>query len=202
MPKRRLLRKKSSSRRSSASTHSTKPNSQRAALRKRGTKPTAAKQPKSDGESPRVERGQRAIADMLGDSSLSFTAAARKWKVDRRWLGKHFASDLQKSSSGRIKAKVRHPRHKTLYKPSATPGMPVPVVTKSKRERLLLGEWMASLNEAGKDDWSRMRKFPKRKRIGGVLLETDPREVQEILEALADEESPFEALYRAVARPS
>jgi len=102
MPKRHLLRKKS---------HRTKPNNQRAALRKRGVKPTAAKPPRSDREQLRFERGQRAIADMLGESALSFSAAARKWKVDRRWLRKHFSSDLQKSSSGRIRAKVRNPRH-------------------------------------------------------------------------------------------
>lgn len=139
---------------------------------------------------------------MLGDPSLSFTAAAHKWAVDPRWLKKHYGSEFEKDSSGRIKAKVRNPRHKTLYKPTATPGMPAPVVTKSKHERLLLGEWMAALNAAGKGNWSKMRRFPKGKRIGGVLLETDPNEVQEILEALADEETPFEALYRAVARPS
>jgi hypothetical protein len=203
MPNRHLLRKKSRSRHSSTSTHSTrtKPNNRRAAPRHR-TRPPAARQARSDRESLHFEQGQRAIADMLGDPSLSFTAAARKWKVDRRWLRQNFGSDLQKDSSGRVKAKVRNPRYKTLYKPTAIPGMPVPVLTKSKRERLELGEWMAALNEAGRDDWSRIRKFPKGKRIGGVLLETDPKEVQAILEAIADEESPFEALYRAVARPS
>ncbi len=204
MPRRHLPRKKSRSRSSSTSKYNTKTtrNNQRSAPKLSRIKSAAPKQPTSDRESLRVERGQHVIADMLGDPSLSFTAAARKWKVDRRWLRKHFASDLLRDSSGRITAKVRNPRHKTLYKPTATPGMPVPVVTKGKSERLLLGEWMAALNEAGRGHWSRIRKFPKGKRVGGVLLETDPKEVQEILEALADEESPFEALYRAVARPS
>ena len=201
MPKRHLLRKKSRSRYSSTSTHGGKSNQRQTARKEHRTRTAAAQQSKSDRESLRFELGQHAIADMLGDPSLSFSAAARKWKIDRRWLHQRFGSDLEKSSSGRIKVKVRNPRHKTLYKPTATPGMPVPVLTKSKRERLELGEWMAALNEAGRGNWSRMRKFPKGKRIGGVLLETDPKEVQAILEALADEESPFEALYRAVARP-
>jgi hypothetical protein len=139
---------------------------------------------------------------MLKKPSLSLTRAARMRRIDPRTVRKHQPTLFRKDSSGRIRAKMRNPRYKTLYKPTSTPGMPVPVVTKSKRERLLLGEWMAALNEAGKSDWSRMRKFPKGKRIGGVLLETDPKEVQKILEALADEESPFEGLYRAVARPS
>ncbi len=199
MPNRHLLRKKSSSRRSSISTKN-KPSNQRTP-QKRGRKSTAVKSSQSPQTSARLALGRTVIADMLGDPSLSFTAAARKWGVDPRWLQKHYGSEFEKDSSGRIKAKVRNPRHKTLYKPTATPGMPVPVVTKSRRERLLVGEWMAALNEAGKGHWSRMRKFPKGKRIGGVLLETDPKQVQEILEALADEESPFERLYRAVARP-
>ena len=93
-------------------------------------------------------------------------------------------------------------RHKTLYKPTAIPGVHDPVVTKNKRERRLLGKWMAALNAAGRNDWSKMSKFPKQQLVGGVLLETDPNEVQAILLALAEEESPYEGLYRAIARPS
>lgn len=194
MPKRHLLRKMSRSRRSSTS----KPTKKRTAQKRRASKSTRKQSPPSR----RLELGKRVIADMLGDPSLSFTAAARKWKVDPRWLREHFVSDLRKDSSGRIRAKVRNRRHKILYKPTATPGESIPVVTKSKRERQLLGQWMAALNAAGRGDWSKMRKFPKGKRIGGVLLETSPEEVQAILNALAEEESPFEGLYRATVRPS
>ena len=152
--------------------------------------------------SHRMERGEAVVADMLGNPSLSFTAATRKHKVDPRWLQKHLGWKFQKDSSGRIRAKVSNQRHKTLYKPTAIPGVHDPVVTKNKRERRLLGKWMAALNAAGRNDWSKMSKFPKQQLVGGVLLETDPNEVQAILLALAEEESPYEGLYRTTARPS
>lgn len=152
--------------------------------------------------SQRLQRGERVFADMLGDPSLSFAATTRKHKVDRRWVLKHLGWKFGKDSSGRIRAKVRNKRHKTLYKPTDTPGVHRPVDTKSKGERQLLGQWMAALNAAGRGDWSKMKKFPKRQHIGGVLLETDPKEVQAILDALAEEESPFEGLYRTTVRRS
>jgi len=148
----------------------------------------------------RLERGERVLATMLHDPSLSFTATARKHKVDPRWVLKHLGWKFRKDSSGRIRAKVRNSRYKTLYKPTSTPGVSVPVVTKNKGERQQLGQWMAALNAARSNHWSRMARFPKGQYIGGVLLETDPKEVQEILLALAEQESPFEGLYRTIVR--
>ncbi len=201
MPKRHLLRKKSRSRRSPTSSlrSRTKPHKKRTPRKQRGRKPSADKQPTRS--SQLFERGKRLVADMRGDPSLSFSSASRKWKLDSRWVRKNLGSEFEKDASGRVRVKVRNPRHKTLYKLTATPGVSVPVVTKSKRERRLLGKWMAALNAAGRNDWSKMRRFPKEQRVGGVLLETDPNEVQEILKALAEEESPYEGLYRAIARP-
>jgi hypothetical protein len=202
MPTRHVPRKKSASRRSSTSSarNKTKPNKKRLPDKQRGGKPSAAKQ--STRTSQRLIRGERVVEDMLGNPSLSFTAVTRKHNVDRRWVLKHLGWKFRKDSSGRIRAKVRNSRYKTLYKPTATPGVSVPVVTKNKRERRLLGKWMAALNAARHNDWSKLRKFPNRQLIGGVLLETDPHEVQPILRALAEEESPFEGLYRTAVRPS
>jgi hypothetical protein len=152
--------------------------------------------------SHRIERAEGVIADLLGNPSLSFTAATRKREVDPRWVLKHLGSKFRKDSSGRIKVKAINRRYKTLYKPTATPGASIPVVTKNKRERRLLGKWMGALNAAGRNHWSKMTKFPKGQKVGGVLLETDPNEVQAILLALAEEESPYEGLYRTIARPS
>jgi hypothetical protein len=152
--------------------------------------------------SHRIERAEGVVADLLGNPSLSFTAATRKRKVDPRWVLKHLGSKFRKDSSGRIRAKAINKRHRTLYKPTATPGVSIPVVTKSKRERRLLGKWMAALNAASRNHWSKMTKFPKGQKVGGVLLETDPNEVQAIALALAEEESPFEGLYRTIVRRS
>jgi hypothetical protein len=166
----------------------------------RGKKSSVSKQ--SNLTSHRMERAEGVVADMLGNPSLSFTAATRKHKVDPRWVRKHLGSKFRKDSSGRIKVKAINRRYKTLYKPTATPGVSIPVVTKNKRERRLLGKWMGALNAAGRNYWSEMMKFPKEQKVGGILLETDPNKVQAILLALAEEESPYEGLYRTIARPS
>jgi hypothetical protein len=78
----------------------------------------------------------------------------------------------------------------------------MPVATTSKKERLLIGRWMAALNSAGRGDFSKIDKFPKDKRIGGILLPTNRAEVQQILVSLAEQESPFEGLYRTIVRRS
>jgi len=116
---------------------------------------------------------------------------------------KPFRSSFQKDSSGRIKAKPFGPLSElTLHIPSAKPGVSIPVVTKNREERVLLGRWMAALSAAGRNDFSRMEAFPRGTVIGGVPLTTDPEEVQDIVVAIAEEEEPYEGLYRVIARPS
>lgn len=91
-------------------------------------------------------------------------------------------------------------RRKLLYIPWFEPGEVIPVPTKGKAERLLVGRWMTGLNAAGRGDFSRIDKFPRNTVIGGVRLPTDRKEIQQILKSLADKESPFEGLYRTIAR--
>jgi hypothetical protein len=76
----------------------------------------------------------------------------------------------------------------------------MPVPTKNKAERLLVGRWMAGLNAAKHGDFSRIDKFPRNTVIGGVRLPTSRTEIQQILKSLAGRESPFEGLYRTIAR--
>ena len=78
----------------------------------------------------------------------------------------------------------------------------MPVPTKSKKERLVVGRWMSALNAARDGDFSKIDKFPKNTRIGGVLLPTKHAEIQQILVSLAEQESPFEGLYRTIVRRS
>jgi len=65
-----------------------------------------------------------------------------------------------------------------------------------------MGQWMAGMNAAGRGDFSKIDRFPKNERIGGVLLPTKRADVQQILVSLADRESPFEGLYRTIVRRS
>lgn len=78
----------------------------------------------------------------------------------------------------------------------------MPVATKSKAERLLIGRWMTALNAARGGDFSQIHKFPKNTRIGGVLLPTKSSEIQQILVSLAEQKNPFEGLYRTIVRRS
>jgi len=205
MPVRHLLRKKSRSRSSStnSSTQKAKPaKNQRSAQKQRGTKSTAGKRARSLNGQQRFKAGKRLVADMAGDSSLAFTPTARKRGLDPRWVLREFGSQLEKDSSGRIRAKTRSRRRKTLYIPTATPDVRTPVATRNQRERKKVGKWMAAINAARGGNFSKLKKLPRRLVIGGVRLETSPKKVQEILVALAEQESPFEGLYRAMVRPS
>ena len=145
-------------------------------------------------------RTRQVRKDMLKDPSLSFNRATRRRRIDPRTARDYNPSWFRKDSSGRIRAYAVPPRQKTLYIPWFEPGEVKPIPTKSKAERLLLGRWMAALNTAGRGDFSKMDKFPKNKRIGGVLLPTKRTEIQQILVSLAEQESPFEGLYRTIVR--
>jgi hypothetical protein len=197
--------KKSRSRSSStnSSTQKTKPaKNQRSARKQRSTKPIAGKRAQSLDRLQRLKAGKRLVADMAADSSLAFTPAAHKRGLDPRWVLKEFGPQLERDSSGRIRAKKRSRNRKTLYIPTATPGVRTPVATRNKRERKKVGKWMAAINAARGGNFSKMKKLPRKLVIEGVRLETSPKKVQEILVALAEQEAPFEGLYRAMGRPS
>jgi hypothetical protein len=153
-------------------------------------------------KSSTYDRASQVNQDMLRNPSLSFARAIRKRKIDGRTVLHHFGSDFEKDSSGRIKARSIGGRRQTLFIPGSEPSQDIPVPTKNASERRLVGRWMKALNAAGRGDFSQMDKFPRNKTIGGVRLPTNRNEVQRILEALAEKQSPYERLYRTLARPS
>lgn len=158
------------------------------------------KKPKST-RKPSIEtRVLQVRQDMLRDPSLTFTLASHRRRIDPRTARKFNPSWFRKDSSGRIRALAVPRRQKILYIPWFEPGELKPIPTKSKAERRLLGRWMAALNAAGRSDFSKIDKFPRNKRIGGVFLPTKRAEVQQILVSLAEQESPFEGLYRTIVR--
>jgi len=148
------------------------------------------------------DRALHVLADMHRNPSLTFTQAARNRDIDPRAARKQLGSALRKDSSGRIRAAASDRFHKTLHIPSKKPGVRISISTKNLRERQLVGRWMAALNAAGRGDWSKLKKFPRGQVVGGVRFPTGTHEVQLILNALAEEEAPFEGLYRSIARPS
>ncbi len=140
--------------------------------------------------------------DMLHNKSLSLTRAALKRQIDPRSVLKHFPTDFQKDPSGRFKVRRNDQARKTLFIPGFEPGEEIPVATKNARERRFLGRWMSALKASGRGDFSKIDKFPRGMRIGGVHLSTSHDAIQHILNSLAEAESPYESLYRTLARPS
>jgi len=139
---------------------------------------------------------------MLRDPALTFTRAARNRGIDPRTVREQIPSGFLKDSSGRIRARTSDRFHQTLHIPSTKPEVRIAVPTKSRRQRQLVGRWMDAINAARRGDFSRLNRFPRGQFVGGVRLPTGLYEVQLILRALAEEEAPFEGLYRSIARPS
>lgn len=148
------------------------------------------------------DRALHVLSDMRRDHSLTLTQAARNREVDPRSVRKQLPSAFLKDSSGRIRARVSDRYRQTLHIPSSKPGVLIPVSTRNSRERQLVGQWMDAINAAGRGDFSKIKKFPRRQIVGGVRLATGPRKVQRILNALAEKDEPFEGLYRSIAKPS
>jgi len=151
----------------------------------------------------RFERAERLQKDLERNPSLPFGPTARRKGLDPRWVLKHFGSSFYRDSSGRIKPKPKRKTSEiTLHMPSAEPGVSIPIVTRRKKERRTVGQWMAALNAAARGDFAKIDAFPRGVMIGGIPLPTDRDEIQQILNAVAEQAAPFEGLYRVIARPS
>jgi hypothetical protein len=136
------------------------------------------------------------LSDKRRDPTLAITQAARNREVSLASVWKHIGSELkQDRSGGRIRVTKSDRLRATLQIPSTKPDVQVPIHTKSSRERYLVGEWFASINEAARGDFNRLNKFPRGTIIDGVRLPTGAYEVQRILEAMESAETPFERLY-------
>ena len=167
----------------------------------KGKKQQAASRRKITMRVPERSRSARikalhVLSDLRRDPNLTLTQAAKDREVSRRSIWKHIGSELKRERSGRRIRVTKSDRiHETLNIPSTKPDVLIPIHTKSSKERYQVGEWFASVIEAGRGDFSRLNRFPKGTYIGGVRLPTGAYEVQKILEAMENSENPFERLY-------
>jgi len=136
------------------------------------------------------------LSDLRRDPKLTLTQAAKNREVSPRSIRKYIESQLkQERPGGKLRVTASDRLRATLHIPSTKPDVLIPIHTRSSMERYLVGEWFASIKEAGRGDFSRLNRFPKGTYIGGVRLPTGAYEVQKILEAIENSESPFERLY-------
>jgi len=142
------------------------------------------------------DRALHVLSDLRRDPTLTFTQGAKNRDVSPLSVRKHIGSELkQDRPGGRIRVTKSDRLRATLHIPSTKPDVLIPIHTKNSRERYLVGEWFASINEAARGGFDRLNRFPKGTVINGVLLPTDSEEVQQILEAMEGAETPFERLY-------
>ena len=136
------------------------------------------------------------LSDLRRNPELTVTQAARNREISPRSVRKYIGSQLKQERSGaKLRATASDLLRATLHIPSTKPDVLIPIHTKNSRERYLVGEWFASINEAARGGFDRLNNFPKGTVIDGVLLPTDTEEVQQILEAMEGAETPFERLY-------
>lgn len=158
-------------------------------------RPQGAHNRSARSQSTRV-KALHVLSDLRRDPKLTLSQAAKNREVSPRSIRKYIGSQLkQERSGGKLRVTSSDRLRATLYIPSTKPDVLIPIHTRSSKERYLVGEWFASVKEAGRGDFSRLRRFPKGTYIDGVRLPTGAYEVQKILEAMESSESPFERLY-------
>ena len=136
------------------------------------------------------------LSDLRRDAKLTLTQAAKNREVSPRSIRKYVESQLkQERPGGKLRVTASDRLRATLHIPSTKPDVLISIHTKSSKERYLVGEWFASVVEAGRGDFSRLNRFPKGTFVDGARLPTGAHEVQKILEAMENSESPFERLY-------
>jgi hypothetical protein len=159
--------------------------------------PTRVRKPLSSERSQSARNNAlHVLSDLRRDPNLTITQAAKNREVSLRSIWKHLGSQLKQDRlGGRIRVTKSDRLRVTMHIPSAKPDVLIPIHTKSSRERYLVGEWFASINEAARGDFDRLNRFPKGIVIDGVRLPTGAYEIQKILEAMESSESAFERLY-------
>jgi hypothetical protein len=146
------------------------------------------------------EKTLHVLSDLRRDPNLTVSQAAKNREVSVPSIRKYIGSQLkQKRPGGKLRVTSSDRLRVALHIPSTVPDVLIPIHTKSSKERYLVGEWFASINEAGRGDFDRLNRFPKSVVIDGVRLPTEANQAQQILEAMEGTETPFERLYAIAA---
>ena len=156
---------------------------------------TSSKRLSDRGQAERA-KALHVLSDLRRDPNLTPTQAAKNREISLDAIRKYIGPQLiQERPGGRIRVTQSDRLQATLQIPSDKPDVLIPIHTRSSKERYLVGEWFASINEASRGDFTRLKQFPKDIVIDGVRLPTEPHDVQRILEAMETAEQPFEHLY-------
>jgi hypothetical protein len=129
------------------------------------------------------ERALHALADMRKDPSLSLTRAANMQGVKRETVKRYFSSALKKAD-GKFQATKGDRYAATMYVPDAD-GNPVPVHTKSSKQRAQVSRFLRDIGRFYRGDNTALTRW-QGKRIAGVELITSGRTLKTIEAQLSD----------------
>jgi hypothetical protein len=120
---------------------------------------------------------------MRRNPNLKLSAAARSFGVKPSVVKKHFGSSLEKVN-GHWRARKSDRFRETMYVPDAR-GNPVPVHTRSSKERTEVSNYLRDIGRFFRGDKHAMAKWHG-KRIAGVELVTASRTLLSIESQLSD----------------
>jgi hypothetical protein len=129
------------------------------------------------------DRALHVLAEMRKDPNLLLGRAAQLHGVKPDTVRKYFPSAL-KRVGGRIRVTKSDRYPETLFLPDAQ-GNSVPIRTRSFKERSEAGQYLRDIGRALRGDIRALSKW-RGKKIAGVELVTDERELAAIEPALSD----------------
>jgi hypothetical protein len=129
------------------------------------------------------DRALHVLSAMRRDSSLSLTRAAKFQGIKPATVKKYFPSALT-VSNGRFRATTRDRYPATLYIPDSQ-GNPIPVKTRSSKERRELSNYLRDLGRYLRGDRNALARWHGTT-FAGIELVTDARTIKLIEPALSD----------------
>jgi len=131
----------------------------------------------------------------LRREGMSWRDAQEQSGITIRTAQRFFPTAFFRDSGGQLQVTGydRYVEHLPL--PTTQPGKLEIVRARGGQQRSLSGQWLNALKAAGRGDFGPIDAFPKGIVIDGYHLATDHDEVQRIVEAQAESDSPLEELY-------
>jgi hypothetical protein len=126
---------------------------------------------------------------------MSWSNAEKDSGVSVRTAQQYLPKAFFRDSRGRLQVRAYDRYVEKLQLPTAHPGKLRVVRAPGSPQRSLSGQWLNALKAAGHGDFGPIDAFPKDVIIDGYHLATEHDEVQRILEAQAESDSPLEELY-------
>jgi hypothetical protein len=130
------------------------------------------------------DRALHALASSRNDPSIPLTVIVKREGTKVETIRKYFPSAL-KRVNGKLQVTKSDRYKKTLYLPDAE-GNPIPVKTRSSKERSDAGKYLRDLGRALRGNRKALSKWRRKKRIAGVELVTDEHVIVAIEPALSD----------------